>query len=138
MAVINKSINFIDHLVNTNDNKIELKEFLIAYAENCNKELDLSFMDYLIALADVNLRNKFIISHYKLINYGIISKNIINHVDIRGKLTTLNLIENEDFIVQEKEITNSKNKTNIKKVYMLTPRSFKLCLIRLSRSYELP
>ena len=75
---------------------------------------------------------EFVVHHEKLIEYGIVTSN--RSSTIKEKLDALELVENEDYNLQDILQVRKNRGDVIKKVYMLTPEAFKNCLLR-ARKY---
>ena len=90
-------------------------------------------MDYFLDLT--KNEGEFIVKHQKLQEYGVIN-NIKTSKDIKTRLNSLYLIENEDYILlgNVSQQDCKKHGGNNAKEYKLTPYAFKLCLIR-SKNY---
>jgi hypothetical protein len=82
---------------------------------------------------------EFIVPHSKLIEYGIATGGRSN--DIKKRLIALGLKEGRDFIETLDDRPNADQGGRNKKIYMLTPRAFKCCLMRVNipwyKSYSL-
>ena len=133
---------YINNLVN-NSNKISLNEFFIEFHNRFCPEKDISFMEYFLELCDHE--GEFCVPHNKLIEYGIVTSNKSNKV--KEKLGNLGLIENNNEIIPEIQgnyrgsdvhTPVSQGGFSTKKVYYLTPESFKLCLMRAQRRPNQP
>ena len=87
-------------------------------------------MEYFIDI--IKHKNEFYIHHDKLKEYGVI--NTIKSNDIKVCLKQFDLIENEDYQlrnVPQSRLPNQHGGSNgNSKVYHLTPKSFKICLMR--------
>lgn len=120
---------------------------VIDYFKEIHKEfynyINNSFIEYFLEIYDKD--DKFIVDHYKLKKYKIISSG--KSTEIKEYLNTLELKENIDFIIEYKpqnsyknnideysiNSTKSINSTNYikyNKIYKLTPYAFKICLLR--------
>ena len=111
---------------------IKLNEYFTLIQSQFYSNVDISFMDYFLELC--NHENEFIIDHIKLQKYGVLT-NIKTSKDIKRRLETLFLIENEDYLVGT-VAHQVKSGTKYAKEYKLTPYAFKLCLIRSQNSKE--
>ncbi len=86
---------------------------------------DISFMDSFLKLC--SKRNQFIIPHTNLVKFGVMTSTRSN--DVMKKLKALSLKQNVDYLlrhVSQQDDSGTKNAIQ----YLLTPKSFKLCLIR--------
>jgi phage anti-repressor protein len=107
---------------------VKLNEYFNLIQSQFYPKLDISFMDYFLELC--NRENEFIVDHIKLQEYGVLT-NVETSKDIKRRLSSLFLIENEDYKVIKTEVLNRlRNHTTIKNEYKLTPSAFKLCLMR--------
>jgi len=117
--------------------KIKLNEYFSLIQSQFYSNVNISFMDYFLELC--NNENEFIVEHIKLQEYGVIN-NINTSKDIKTRLNSLMLIENEDYQVgnvSQSRLENQHGGSNgNKKEYKLTPYAFKLCLIRSKNSKE--
>jgi hypothetical protein len=88
-------------------------------------------MKYFLELTENE--GEFVVHHEKLIEYGIVSSKLSN--DIKEKLDTLGLFEDEDFSLLPDVREQWKGSRGVKhtKIYMLTPEAFKKCLMRAQR-----
>jgi hypothetical protein len=84
-------------------------------------------MDYFLEL--INKKDEICIEHQKLIEYGIIKAK--NSNDVKDCLEKFNAKENIDYkcFAAEPSVANKRGGHN-KKEYKLTPKLFKLCLMR--------
>jgi hypothetical protein len=82
-------------LINNLDN-INLTDYFKFIIKNIYKNLDLTFVDYFLELCEHE--DKFYINHTKLQEYQVIN-DINTSKDIKRRLESLNLIENEDYQV---------------------------------------
>jgi phage anti-repressor protein len=88
-------------------------------------------MDYFFSL--ISKKNEFCVDHSKLQEYGVLT-NIDTSKDIKRRLETLMLIENEDYLLGNVAQSVKQGGFSNKKEYKLTPKAFKLCLIRAKNS----
>ena len=110
---------------------VKLNEYFTLIQSQFYSKLDISFMDYFLEL--INKKDEICIEHQKLIEYGIINTNRSNH--IKECIEKLNAIENIDFECLTAEPSAVKRvgrggSNGNKKEYKLTPKLFKLCLMR--------
>ncbi len=76
---------------------MSLEEFFNHYHGKYYQTIDISFMGYFLKI--IEREGEFVISHLKLKEYGVTtSKNI---TDIKNRMTHLELIEDEDFILKK-------------------------------------
>lgn len=135
MVAITLIKQYIDNLVN-NLHKISLNEFFIEFHKRFCHEKDISFMEYFLELCDHE--GEFCVPHNKLIEYGIVTSTRSN--DIKEKLDNLGLIENNNeiqgnYLLRDIPQQDKMHGGSNKKLYYLTPESFKLCLMR-ARKYK--
>ena len=110
---------------------VKLNEYFTLIQSQFYSNLDISFMDYFLEL--INKKDEICIEHQKLIEYGIINTNRSNH--IKECIEKLNAQENIDFECLTTEPSAVKRvgrggSNGNKKEYKLTPKLFKLCLMR--------
>jgi len=120
---------FNNNLANTLT-KCELNEYFNDIHSKFYNNIDISFMEYFLSL--VNKNGEFCVDHMKLKEYGVLN-NIDKSKDIKRRLTTLDLTENEDYILLG-NVPQNPNGGRPAKEYTLTPKAFKLCLIRAKNS----
>ncbi len=113
--------NLSNNLININ-----LYAYFKKFHANFCPELDIEFMDYFLYL--ITKKNEICIEHQKLIDFGVINTNKSAH--IKDCLEKFNAIENVDFECFAAEPPAAKRGGHNKKEYKLTPKLFKLCLIR--------
>jgi len=116
----------------SNKVKCNINEFFKMIQSNFYKELDISFMDYFLSL--IAKKNEFCVDHIKLQEYKVINTNNKSS-DILRALNQFNLEENVDYLLRN-VAQQSESSRGIKyaKEYKLTPKAFKLCLIRAKNS----
>ena len=83
-------------------------------------------MEYFIDI--IKHKNEFYIHHNKLKEYGVIKD--IKSSNILNCLNQFNMIENEDYRLLNVKQPVKQGGYSTKKVYHLTPKSFKICLMR--------
>ena len=110
---------------------VKLNEYFNLIQNEFYSSLDISFMDYFLEL--IHKKDEICIEHQKLIEYGIIKTK--NSNDIKDCLSKFNAIENIDFECLTTESSAVKRvgrggSNGNKKEYKLTPKLFKLCLMR--------
>ena len=123
---------FVETLVSNNETKMSLLDFFKNIHKKFFPDYDISFMQYFLELT--RHRRKFVVHHEKLVEYGVMTAK--NSARVKDKLDALKLVENKDFSlleVLEDVIQNLPQGGRPKKVYMLTPESFKKCLMRAQR-----
>ena len=120
-----KTLNdFNEHLVNNNV-LIDLSE----YIENTNKghfKCDISFMKEFMNLVH---ETGFVIRHSRLQTTGVIAHDVSSN-NIKKCLESNFLVEGVDYRLRLKTQPVPQGGFSSKKIYMLTPRAFKKCLIR--------
>jgi uncharacterized protein YukE len=127
-----KTITEFNIYLSDNLKNIKLNEYFNLIQSEFYSNLDISFMDYFLELT--NHENEFIVDHIKLQEYGVIN-NVKTSKDIKTRLNSLFLIENEDYLVGNVSHQLKSGKKYAKE-YKLTPYAFKLCLIRSKNSKE--
>lgn len=105
--------------------KINLKDYIIQGHIISNSNLDMIFVDYFIELQDY--KDKFYVNYNKLKDFGIIDDveytNIMIYNILKGNFKLFEGVDWRSYIVN-----------SIEKEYYLTPKAFKLCLIRSNNS----
>lgn len=105
--------------------KVNLNEYFSLIQSHFYSNLDISFMDYFLEL--INNKNEICIDHQKLIEYGIIKPKDSN--DIKECILKFNAKENIDYMsLPERSGKPKGGRPSIN--YKLTPKLFKLCLMR--------
>ena len=120
---------YIQNLIQ-NETKLNLEDFFKSVHQKFYSNYDISFMTYFLELT--TQEGEFVVHHEKLIEYGIVTSN--RSSTIKEKLDALELVENEDYNLQDILQVRKNRGDVIKKVYMLTPEAFKNCLLR-ARKY---
>ena len=110
--------------------KIALREFIIEFQAQFYPDQDISFMDYFLELSQEENQGQFVVHHKKLIEYEVLVATG-GSGDIKKRLNKLRLSENEDYLLSQVS-EQLPSGVKYKNVYMLTPDSFKLALIRAS------
>ena len=87
-------------------------------------------MQYFLELT--TREGEFVVHHEKLIEYGVVTSN--RSSTIKEKLNALELVEDEDYRLQDILQPVPQGGYSTKKVYKLTPEAFKNCLLR-ARKY---
>ena len=112
--------------------KIALRDFLIDLKTQFYPEQDISFMDEFLKMSKEENKGQFIVHHEKLYEYGATKSMQSTHV--KDRLEALNMVEGEDFtITKSRECRITGRGATTKKIYMLTPRTFKRILIGATR-----
>lgn len=111
--------------------KVNLNEYFSLIQSQFYSNLDISFMDYFLEL--ITKKDEICIAHQKLIEYGIIKTK--NSNDIKDCILKFNAIENIDFecLTTDRSAVKRVGRGGAngnKKEYKLTPKLFKLCLMR--------
>ncbi len=119
--------------------KKNIIEYFNLYSTTFTPNLDLAFVPEFLEL--VNNKNKLCITHYKLIEYGVVTSNIITHI----KECILKCNSN-DFTITDKHYKEMSEKEYYEqlgldghpskpiggrpsKIIVITPFIFKLCLL---------
>ncbi len=109
--------------------KKTLDEFFKEVHDKFYPEIDISFMNHFLELT--NHRNEFIVEHSKLYDYGImVSKQ---SSDVKKKLIANGLEKDKDYELRDVSELRLQGGIAYKKIYILTPRAFKICLMRAQR-----
>ncbi len=90
---------------------------------------NISFKDYFMEI--VEQEGEFVVHHSKLIEYGVMTSTQSSHV--KQKLKVLGMVEGDDFELTHMCVPRNQGGTNIVNSYILTPESFKKCLMRARR-----
>ncbi|KAG2759381.1 hypothetical protein PC129_g14821 [Phytophthora cactorum] len=117
--------------------KIELMDFLHELHTRIDSEQDLSFMEYFMELCSEENEDQFIVHHEKLIEFGVATSSQSNHV--KRRISDLGMTEGEDYRQIEVFPSTGGNPSKggrPKKDYFLTPRAFKLCLMRAKKEKD--
>lgn len=117
---------FINHLVST-FKRINFRDFMTDLCHRFYPDQDLSFMDYFLELSKTENRGQFIVPHDMLFKYGVMIKT--DFYDVKKKLIEMRLSESKDFASLNIQI-DVETGTSTNRVFMLTPKAFKLILIR--------
>jgi len=118
---------FIDHLI-AEDIKSNLRDFTLELHGKFYPHINIEFMDEFLALAARENENQFIVHHDMLIKYGI-AKGMRNS-EIKRRLDGLGLIEQQNYRLRKLMQPVKQGGFSTKHVYMLTPESFFIALIR--------
>jgi hypothetical protein len=86
-------------------------------------------MEYFLKLTENE--GEFIVHHEKLVEYGVMSSK--RSSDVKVKLDALELVEDEEYQLRDVSQLRPQGGYSSKKIYMLTPESFKKCLMRAQR-----
>jgi hypothetical protein len=123
-----EDINEFNTYLSINLKNIKLNEYFSLIHSQFYQDLDISFMDYFLELIDK--KDEICVGHQKLLEYGII-KPTQDSSHIKDCIDKFNAIENVDFkcFAPERSGANKRGGHN-KKQYNLTPKLFKLCLMR--------
>jgi parvulin-like peptidyl-prolyl isomerase len=120
---------FIKSLVDSKT-KITMKDFFKTIHSKFYPKQDISFMEYFLELTEHE--GEFYVHHEKLVEYGIMSYK--RSSDVKERLEALELVEDEEYQLRDIPQLRPQGGYSSKKIYMLTPESFKKCLMR-SRKY---
>ncbi len=129
-----QSVTDFNTYLSINLSNLSLKDYFNKYHMEFNQganAVDISFMDYFLYLC--NHKSEFVVEHEKLKEYGVIT-NIGTSTKIKRSLEQFDLSENKDFLLSNVGQQDCKHGGNNAKSYILTPRAFKLCLIRAKNS----
>ncbi len=113
--------------------KVDLNEFFKEVHERFYPDIDVSFMKYFIQLTKQG--GRFVVEHTKLKEYGIMTSTESSKV--KNKLNRYNLVDGEDYLLADvgEQLPSG---TKYSKMYTLTPKAFKLCLMRAQRRPDQP
>ncbi len=106
---------------------IALKDFMMRYRERFCPDLDLTFMDYFLQLSKRENRNKFIVHHDKLFEYGITITTESSKV--KQRIDLLELVESVDYRLAKVSEPVKQGGVVTKNVYHFTPSAFKKILL---------
>lgn len=108
-------------------NKISLESFFKNICHRFYSEMDISFMSYFLEIIEED--GKFVIPHSKLLEYGVMTSQ--RSSDVKDKLVNLGMKERADYLLRNiPQQSDSSRGIKHLKVYYLTPKSFKKCLMR--------
>ena len=125
MSQFNTITEFNNYLSDKLKN-VKLNEYFSLIQSEFYSDLDISFMDYFLEL--INKKNEICIEHQKLIEYGIIKKTQ-DSSHIKECILKFNAQENIDYLSFPEQSGKPKGgRPSIN--YKLTPKLFKLCLMR--------
>ncbi len=109
--------------------KITMTEFFKQIHSEFYSDQDISFMEYFLELTEHE--DEFIVDHHKLIEYGVVIS--LESGNVKKKLAAAGLENGVDFTLVD--ITErGKSGAQTHKLYTLTPKAFKQCLMR-ARKY---
>jgi hypothetical protein len=111
--------------------QIDLIDYFKYIHHNYYEDINISFMGYFLEICKYN--NKFIVNQEKLKEYKVIN-NIDTSSKIERCLNQYNLIENKDYLLLNVEQQDIGHGGSNKKEYTLTPKAFKICLIKAKNS----
>ena len=114
--------------------KITMKEFFTSIHSNYYSDHDISFMNYFLELCDKE--GQFVVPHTKLIEYGIMTSTQSN--DVKTKINRIGLKIDEDFLLRDVSEQKIGSGGSNKRLYILTPEAFKLCLLQTQRRPDQP
>jgi len=119
---------YIQNLIQ-NETKLNLEEFFKNIHQKFYSNQDISFMTYFLELT--TQEGEFVVHHEKLIEYGVMTTK--NSARVKDKLNALELVENEDYRLEDVLQPVPQGGYSTKKVYIITPEAFKKCLMRAQR-----
>lgn len=115
--------------------KVELMDFLHELHTRFNPDQDLSFMEYFLELCSEENEGQFIVPHQKLIEFGVATSK--QSSDINRRIGRLGLTEGEEYQLRRtSEQSETSRGKKFKNTYFLTPKAFKLCLIRAKKEKD--
>ncbi len=106
-----------------------LSQFMDEVHTRFYSHVDISFKDYFMEIVDQE--GQFVVHHSKLLEYGVVTSK--RSSDIKDKLDAFGMVEGVDFELRSTPQLRNQGGTNIVKSYILTPESFKKCLMRARR-----
>lgn len=118
-SIMNNYIFEFNTYLSNNQPKLTLKQYFIKYHDRFVSKAYISFMDYFLYLN--KHKYEYIVKQSKLNEYCIIDSD---SVGIKLLVDQFDLVENKDY----------KYKNNNPNSYMLTPKAFKICLIKSKNS----
>jgi hypothetical protein len=132
MSIISNEIKAYNMQLANTLTKIDLQDYITEFHTKFCSEYDISFMGYFMKL--VEHEHEFIVEHEKLIEFGVITTSNKSN-NIKRLLDQFNFKEGKDFNLLNIEQVRKKQNgvscgTVIKKMYTLTPETFKICLMR--------
>ena len=120
-----QTIDELNTYLSDNLTKLDIKQYIQKYHDILHQDMDLSFMDYFLFLCEHP--NEIIVKHEKLIEFGIFDST--RSSNIKQRIDSIELEEGVDFtLLNVQQRGKSGAQTHIH--YTLTPKSFKLCLMR--------
>ncbi len=105
-----------------------LSQFMDEVHTRFYNHVDISFKDYFIELLDK--KGEFVVHHSKLLEYGVMTSERSSAV--KTKLDSLGMVEGADYLLQD-ILQQVPSGVKHSKSYILTPGSFKKCLMRARR-----
>ena len=115
---INEIMAYNKQLADTLTN-VTLSDYTTELHTRFYSNIDISFMKYFMDL--IKCDNQFVVEHEKLIEFGVIITTRSN--DIKRQMDQYEFEEGKDYLMHNVGRSN-------KKIYILTPGTFKLALIR--------
>ena len=103
-----------------------VNDFFNAVVQHFLPTMDLEFTTYFVYLITHN--EECCVDHSKLVEYGVITDN--NSAHIKRKLDTFKCVDGIDYTISTDQVLISNGGSKSKNTYNLTPRAFKLCLMR--------
>ena len=120
-----ESIDELNTYLSDNLTKLDIKEYIQKYHDILHADIDVSFMDYFLYLCEHP--NEIIVKHEKLIEFGIFDST--RSSVIKERITSIELVESVDYLLQN-VLQQLPSGTKHSNHYTLTPKAFKLCLMR--------
>ena len=114
--------------------EFDQSEFFCHMHSKYYKHVDVSFMKYFLELYESN--EDYPVEHTALIKYGIMTSTQSNH--IKEKLNNLGLVKSDDYVLVPDVREQTGSGGSNKKVYYLTAKAFKICLMRAQRRANQP
>jgi predicted nuclease with TOPRIM domain len=103
-----------------------VNDFFNAVVQHFLPTMDLEFTTYFVYLITHN--EECCVDHSKLVEYGVITDN--DSAKIKRKLDSLKCVDGIDYTISTDQVLMPQGGSKSKNTYNLTPRAFKMCLMR--------
>ena len=121
---------FINAMI-VDDIEMSLKDFTLKLHGQFYPHMNISFMEEFLKLADYEKEGQFIIPHKMLAKYGVVASD--RNDAIKRRLDRLEFVEGQNYLIHHK-VQQVKSGAKHSNIYMLTPESFFLALMRSKRT----
>jgi len=121
---------FINAII-VDDIEMSLKDFTLKLHGQFYPHMNISFMEEFLELADYEKEGQFIVPHKLLAKYGVVASD--RNDATKRRLDRLEFVEGRNY-VSHHMVGNSKHGGRPSDIYMLTPESFFLALMRSKRT----